>query len=283
MIRLGARESASALEKAGAVTDALEKSGHAVGLEALSDSIEVALLEGRIDVAVTSFLKLPVDLPEGLVVAAVPERDDPRDVLVGPSGEAVTLRTLERGATVGTDPGRRSALLRAFRRDVKVESVSGSIEERLARIETGELDALVLGGSALRRAGREDRVSEWLERTAWVPAPGQGATAFVVRAEDRQGRAAASGFADPPTLRAVRAERRLAANLGALDGGHVGALAVPFGDRLRLWGLVIDEQGGRAVRHDVTGTLDAPEELADLLAAALRRRGAERVLRRDLP
>ena len=217
-----------------------------------TEELDAALSTGRIDLAVHSLKDLPTEPVPGLVVAAVPEREDARDVLVGPESAPVTLATLRPGDLVGTSSLRRRALVLAFRPDLRVESVRGNLDTRLRKVDEGRYDAIVLAAAGLKRLGLGHRVSEWLERTSWLPAPGQGALAVVTRSDDAELRTALGGLHHAVTAGAVRAERAL---LHRLEGGcqvPVGALGLPFERGLRLWGLVASVDGRRVVRGDLT-------------------------------
>ena len=240
--------------------------------------LDEALLSGRIELAVHSLKDLPTELREGLCIAATPSRVDPRDVLVAPEGAQTTLASLEKDAVVGTSSLRRVALLRAFRRDVTPRMIRGNVDTRLRKLDEGQFDALILAGAGLTRLGLQGRATEWLERTSWLPAPGQGALAIVTRAEDADTRQLLKDLNDPASAASVSAERTF---LGALGGGcqvPIGALGVPYDQKLRLWGLVASPDGRRVVRGDLTGDMDEPRVLGHALADLLRERGAGAVL-----
>lgn len=240
--------------------------------------LDRALLEGEIDLAVHSLKDLPTDVPPDLVLACVPERVDPRDVLVGPRGEDLSLESLPSGATVGTSSLRRRALTLAFRSDVEVVPMRGNLDTRLRKVDEGHCDVLVLAAAGVIRLGRRDRVGEWLERTAWLPAPGQGALAVVTRRDDRGTRAHLRALHHEPSAARVRAERTL---LRALEGGcqaPIGALGLSYGPGLRLWGLVASPDGTRLVQADLTGGADEGEELGNRVADLLLKRGAADIL-----
>jgi hydroxymethylbilane synthase len=243
-----------------------------------TEELDRALLDGRIDLAVHSLKDLPTDTTPGLTLACVPRREDPRDVLVGPKSQPVSLRDLPEGGVVGTSSLRRRALLAAFRPDLRAKDVRGNLDTRLRKLDEGQYDALLLASAGLKRLGLAHRVGEWLERTSWLPAPGQGALAVVTRADGRDVQRALGTLHDEDTAAAVRAERAL---LGRLEGGcqiPVGALALPFEGGLRLWGLVVSPDGGRAVRGDLTGSPSAAEDLGRRLADQLLERGADEIL-----
>ena len=240
--------------------------------------LDEALLGDRVQLAVHSLKDLPTALREGLSIAATPARVDPRDVLVGPEGTSTTLASLKEGAVVGTSSLRRVALLNAFRRDVTPRTIRGNVDTRLRKLDDGQFDAIILAGAGLIRLGLAGRVSEWLERTAWLPAPGQGALAIVTRTEDAETRQLVAALNDPDSFAAVTAERTF---LEALGGGcqvPIGALGVPYDESQRMWGLVASPDGRRVVRGDLTGSLTDPQTLGHKLADLLRERGAAAIL-----
>ena len=298
--RLGTRGSLLALTQSKWVAAALETSGgpkveieviRTVGDERLDQplheisgqglftrELDEAVLSARIQLAVHSLKDLPTVLREGLCIAATPGRVDPRDVLVGPEGNQTTLASLKENAVVGTSSLRRVALLRAFRRDVTPRTIRGNVDTRLRKLDEGQFDAIILAAAGLTRLGLARRASEWLEGTAWLPAPGQGALAIVTRTEDAETRHLVGALNDPDSFAAVSAERTL---LEALGGGcemPIGALGVPYDEKLRLWGLVASPDGRRVVRGDLTGSLADPQALGHALAELLRERGAEAIL-----
>jgi hydroxymethylbilane synthase len=233
--------------------------------------LEEALGADRIDVAVHSLKDLPTEMPEGLALGAVMEREDPRDVLVGPWSGG--LDGLPEGARVGTSSLRRRAQALARRPDLRVVDLRGNVPTRLSKLERGDCDAAVLALAGLRRLGLEHAVGAVLQPDVMLPAAGQGALAV----QCRRGDARVSALLDPldhgPTRLAVAAERAL---LARLEGGcqvPVGCLATPASTRLRLRGLVADVDGSVVV----TGVVE--ETVGDELAATgLGERLAERLL-----
>ena len=257
----------------------LEQPLHEIsGKGVFTRELDEALLGERVQLVVHSLKDLPTELPDGLCIAATPARVDPRDVLVGPEGEHTTLASLKEGAVVGTSSLRRVALLRAFRRDVTPRTIRGNVDTRLRKLDEGQFDAIILAAAGLTRLGLAKRVSEWLERTSWLPAPGQGALALVTRSEDAETRELVGALNDPDSLAAVSAERTF---LEALGGGcqvPIGALGIPYDEKLRLWGLVASPDGRRVVRGDLTGSLADPQALGHTLAVQLKERGAVEIL-----
>ena len=240
--------------------------------------LDEALLDGGVDLVVHSLKDLPTALPDGLCLAATPPRVDPRDVLVGPASEQTTLTSLKTDAVVGTSSLRRAALLKAFRRDVEPRDIRGNVDTRLRKVDEGEYDAVILAGAGLIRLGLEDRAVHWLEGTAWLPAPGQGALGIVTRMDDAETRSRVEALDDPQTRAAVSAERALLESLGGGCQVPLGALGMPYEEGLRLWGLVASTDGTRVVRGDVTGAAGEPKELGNRLAELLEQRGARAIL-----
>ena len=299
-LRLGTRGSVLAMEQSRGVAAALQRvSGAHVALEVIrtlgdrelnaplpsiggkgvfTAELDEALLDGRVDLAVHSLKDLPTDQPSGLRIACIPKREDPRDALVGPEGTATTLTGLPSGTIVGTSSLRRQALLRAFRPDVAVADIRGNVDTRLRKLEEGRYGALVMAAAALRRLGLSRRAGEWMERTSWLPAPGQGALAIVTRSDAVELEELLRPLEDRATTRAVRAERTFLARLGGGCSLPVGALGLWHEGGVRLWGLVASIDGRRVVRGDLSGRADNPEALGARLAALLRRRGAGSIL-----
>jgi hydroxymethylbilane synthase len=241
-----------------------------VGTKGLfTKEIEEALLDGRAQLAVHSLKDLPTELPEGLVLGAVPEREDPRDAIIGK-----TLAELPQGAKVGTSSLRRSAQLKKLRPDLVIESVRGNLDTRLRKLDEGQYDAILLAAAGMKRLGWAARVAEILPPELMCPAVGQGALAIETRA----------GFALPAILdhadthTAVLAERGL---LGALGGGcqvPIGAHATVTAGRVRLLGLVAAPDGSEIVRAEAEGPSAEAAAIGSRLGADLLTRGARKIL-----
>lgn len=243
--------------------------------------IDDALLAGRIDLAVHSLKDLPTVLPAGLALAAVAEREDPRDALIGRG--PVRWGDLPAGATVATSSLRRKAQLLHARPDLRVADLRGNVDTRLRKLDAAEgWSAILLAAAGLVRLGQGDRIGELLPSEVMLPAPGQGALAITARADDRRAIAAAAVAHHGPSGRAVAAER---AFLRRVEGGcqvPVGALAVvESGDVLWLHGRVIALDGSRLVEGRETGTAAEPadaERLGVALADRLLHAGAGEIL-----
>ncbi len=240
--------------------------------------LDRALLDGSIDLAVHSLKDLPTEFPSGLSLGAVPEREDPRDVLIGPQGGPLTLDTLPRGARIGTSSLRRVALAKARRPDLVLDDIRGNLDTRIGKVDAGEYDAIVLAAAGIKRLGWAHRVSEELDPGSWIPAPGQGALAVVVRTEDLGRFGWLRSLDHLPSRAATTAERTV---LRALEAGcrlPVAALGLPFGGGLRLRGLVAHPNGRRMVRAEATGAQDDPASLGDKVAELLVKRGGDLIL-----
>jgi hydroxymethylbilane synthase len=231
--------------------------------------IEEALLDGRAQLAVHSLKDLPTELPEGLVLAAVPQREDPRDAIVGRR-----IAELRHGAKVGTSSLRRAAQLRQLRPDLLVESVRGNVDTRLRKLDEGQYDAILLAAAGLKRLGWGDRIAEILEPEQMCPAVGQGALAIETRAGSRD--AAVLDHAESHI--AVMAERAL---LRALGGGcqlPIGAYATVAEGHVRMLSVVAAPDGSEVIRASTAGASSEAEALGAALARELLGRGAQRIL-----
>jgi hydroxymethylbilane synthase len=250
--------------------------GTGVFVSALRD----ALLAGEIDVAVHSFKDLPTTPVEGIVIAAVPVREDPRDALCARDG--LTLLELPSGARVGTGSPRRAAQLRALDLGFEIVPIRGNVDTRLARVGE-DLDAVVLAVAGLQRLARADVVSELLDPIQVLPAAAQGALAIECRASDDATRALLAPLDDHTTRAAVAAERSLLAALEAGCTAPVGALAeVVEGDdgvlEVFLRGSVTAIDGSDADRLSATGPLTTAHEIGQRLAAELIELGANTMI-----
>ena len=234
--------------------------------------IEEALLAGRIDAAVHSAKDMPPLLLAGTEVAAYLPRADVRDVLVSRDGQ--TLAALPAGARVGSSSSRRWAQLLAVRPDLIPDEIRGNVDTRLAKVERGDYDAVLLAAAGLQRLDRLEVVTEYLPVDVMVPAPGQGAIALQARADDRETIAALQRLNHRPTSLAVRAERAFLAALGAGCLLPVAALAHVRGDLLTIVGLVANGAGSRIIKSQRSGDAAAPEAVGRSLGEAMIAQGA---------
>lgn len=243
-------------------------------------ALREALLAGEIDVAVHSFKDLPTAPADGIVIAAVPLREDPRDALVARDG--LTLGALPAGSRVGTGAPRRTAQLNALGLGLEVVELRGNVDTRLGKVRSGELDAVVLALAGLRRLGRTDEVTEILDPIQMLPAPAQGALAIECRASDEDAIAVLAALDHGDTRAAVAAERALLAALEAGCTAPVGALAeVAEGDEgteVFLRANVTALDGSDAVRLSATGPTTDAEGVGRRLAADLLAEGADQLM-----
>ena len=251
------------------------QSGSGKGL--FTKEIEEALLAGRIDLAVHSLKDLPTELPEGLTLAAIPERESPLDALVGSRFE-----DLPRGARVGTSSLRRAAQLRRRRPDLDVVSLRGNVDTRLRKLEEGQCDAIVLAAAGLLRLGWGERITELLQPELMCPAVGQGALAVETR-QTGAGFEICGALDHAATRAAVTAERAL---LGTLGGGcqvPVGAHAVIDGARMHLSAVVISPDGVDIASGALESEVSRPEAAGHELGQQLLAQGAAAILKRVYP
>ena len=243
-------------------------------------AIRQALHEGRVDLAVHSYKDLPTAAEPGLVLAAVPVREDPRDALVARDG--LTLGELPQGARVGTGAPRRAAQLRALGLGLQILDLRGNVDTRLGKVASGELDAVVLALAGLRRLGRDGEVSEILDPIQVLPAPAQGALAIECRADDEHVLAAVAALEHADSRAAVAAERAVLAALEAGCSAPVGALAVVAegddGPEVFLRASVTAVDGSAAVRQSATGAVTDAEGVGRRLAAGLLADGADQMM-----
>ncbi|MDH6517347.1 hydroxymethylbilane synthase [Streptomyces sp. SAI-208] len=296
-LRLGTRRSKLAMAQSGRVADAVSQvTGRPVELveittygdvsrEALAQiggtgvfvtALREALLKGEVDFAVHSLKDLPTGQPDELALAALPEREDPRDVIV--ARDALKLTDLPRGARIGTGSPRRTAQLNAYARahglDIETVAIRGNIDTRVRFVREGELDAVVLAAAGLQRIGRIDEVTDFLSVDTVLPAPGQGALAIECTADNADLIAALGELDDPFTRVAVTAERSLLAALEAGCSAPVGALADLLADgqivkEMRLRGVVGTTDGSRMVQLSTTGPVPESHDQATALGREL--------------
>ena len=238
--------------------------------------LETALAEGRADLAVHSAKDVPVLMPEGFTIAAVLEREDPRDALV--SNRYASLEELPHGAVVGTSSLRRESQLRERFPHLDIRPLRGNLDTRLAKLDRGEYDAIVLACAGLKRLGLESRVRAVIAPEVSVPAVGQGALAIECRADRPDIAALLAPLAHRDTARAVAAERAVSLALGGSCQLPLAAHAEVTGERLLMRGIVASPDGRRIARAAIEASAAAPEQAGEQLAAALRAHGAEEIL-----
>jgi hydroxymethylbilane synthase len=240
--------------------------------------IEEALLDGRIDLAVHSLKDVPSAVPDGLAIAAVPEREDPRDVLLSHPRSA--FAELPRGARVGTSSPRRQAQLRAARPDLEILEARGNVDTRIRRMQEGRFDALVLARAGLARLGRLAEVVEVFDETLLLPAVGQGALAIVTRAGGEHAESVALRLDHAPSHRAILAERAFLETLEAGCRAPVAGRARVDGDTVTLAGAVFSLDGLQTLRGERSGSAPEADALGRALASDLLARGAAALIAR---
>jgi len=307
-IRLGTRGSALALTQSRWVAERLqalhpELTVDLIGIKTTGDKIvdvplsqiggkalftkeiETALLEHHVDIAVHSMKDLPTELPKGLCVGAVPQREDPHDLLIPSPGlsNAIDrerpLNSLARGSLVGTSSLRRKAQLLHHRPDLRVEDLRGNVDTRLRKLRAGDYDAIILAAAGLSRMGWLEVPDCSLPYACFLPAPGQGALAIECRKSDEKTTTLLKALDHPQTHLAVRAERQL---LLCLEGGcqiPIAALAQCVDGLLSMEALVSSLDGREVIRDSLVGDdRDQPERLGDALAGRLLSSGAGAIL-----
>ncbi len=296
MLVIGSRGSQLALWQANYIRERLEARGHECRIEIIKTTgdrildaplhqvpgkglftreIEEALLDKRIDLAVHSLKDLPTELPKGLTIAALPQRADPRDAIIGGK-----LRDIKFGAKVGTSSLRRIAQLRRIRPDLDIQSIRGNVDTRIAKVERGEYDAIVLAAAGLRRLGWGDIISEVFRPDIICPAVGQGALA-IETLEEGAGLEASMPLDDPWTRLPVTAERTMLAELGGGCQVPIGAYGTLENTELFLTGAVFAPDGSEMIRYTATGQCARPAELGRNVAQVLLQRGARALLGSD--
>jgi hydroxymethylbilane synthase len=292
VIVIGSRGSQLALWQAHHISSCLQKLGVETRLEIIKTTgdkitdvplaqvggkglftkeIEEALLAGSIDLAVHSLKDMPTALPAGLTLATIPEREDPRDALIGKP-----LDGLRPGSKVGTSSLRRAAQLEALGRGLVIENLRGNVDTRLRKLDDGQYDAIVLAAAGLRRLGWAERIRELLDPDVMCPAAGQGALAIETRDDDGAAYQIARKLNHPASNAAVTAERSL---LETLEGGcqlPIGAYAHLEGSILHLRAIVASPDGSRIIRDRASG--NDPMALGRELGERLLASGAREIL-----
>jgi hydroxymethylbilane synthase len=296
-VRIGTRGSALALAQSGHVRKVLpggeaanaltviETTGDRNPLASLrriggkgifTKEVDLALLEGSIDLAVHSLKDLPTEEIPGLMIGAFLKREDPRDALVSRGG--VGLDALPQGSVVGTSSLRRRSQLLARRPDLTVEDLRGNVPTRIARVLSGTVDAIVIATAGLNRLSLSAEISEIIDESVMLPAPGQGIVAVQIRVGDEATRAALQSIHDPDAEAEAKAERSF---LSVLGGGclvPVGARATTRGGRLALSGFVGHPDGSPSIRKSLEGEVGRAAELGAELARLALAHGAREIL-----
>ncbi len=294
---IGSRGSKLALWQANWVKTRLESTGHELEIRIIKTTgdklaevpltqsgtkglfikeIEEALLAGEIDLAVHSLKDLPTDQPAGLLVAAVPEREDPRDAYLARNGTA--FEALPTSAKVATSSLRRQSQLRILRPDLEYIAMRGNVDTRLKKLDRGDCAGLIMAVAGLRRLGFESRITRFFSPSEICPAVGQGALAIEVRKDDRRASGAIAPLDHAGTHQAVRAERAALKELGGGCQLPIAAHAWHDEDCLRLIGVVASPDGSKVYRAATSGHADHPEDLGRTVARELLKQGAKSVI-----
>jgi len=298
-LRIATRKSALALWQANFVKSALEQAhpGLVVELVPMSTQgdkildtplakiggkglfvkeLETAMLEDRADIAVHSMKDVPVEFPQGLMLHTICQREDPRDAFV--SNRYQTLDDLPQGAVVGTSSLRRQCQIKALRPDLQIRDLRGNVNTRLAKLDAGEFDAIILASAGLIRLEFAERIASYLDVTTSLPANGQGAVGIECRSDDPQVQALLAPLEHLPTRICVLAERAMNRQLQGGCQVPIGAFAVLEQDQLWLRGLVGQLDGSEILRAEIRGAATDAEQLGQQLAQQLLALGADQIL-----
>jgi hydroxymethylbilane synthase len=294
-LRIGSRGSQLALWQANHISTLLRARGHDVEIEIIhttgdritdvalamvgtkgmfTKEIEEALAAGRVDLAVHSLKDLPTELPRGFEIAAITERQDPRDAFC--SRNFASFQELPQGARVGTSSLRRQAQLKAVRSDLEIHPLRGNVDTRLRKLEQGEYDAIILAAAGLKRLGTTDLIRQIIPSEIMCPAAGQGALGIEIRQGDADTGQHLEFLNDPAARAATTCERALLHSLGGGCQVPIGALAEVRNGKLHLESIVADPDGSKLLRDSRAG--DNPEKLGRDAGAALLARGGSEIL-----
>ena len=238
--------------------------------------LEQAMLDGRADIAVHSMKDVPVEFPEGLELNTICEREDPRDAFV--SNKYKSLDELPQGAVVGTSSLRRQCQVRALRPDLDIRDLRGNVNTRLAKLDNGDYDAIILAAAGLLRLEMPERIADFIEPETSLPANGQGAVGIECRSDDERVKALLAPLEHTETRIRVLAERAMNRRL---EGGcqvPIGAYALVNGEQVHIRGLVGAVDGSEILRDEVSGSVENAEQLGVQLAEQLLAQGADQIL-----
>ena len=247
-----------------------------LGKGVFTKEIENALLAGEIDLAVHSLKDLATELPEGLCIAAIPTREDPRDVLITASG--LPLEDLLNGATIGTTSPRRKAQLLYIRHDLQVVDIRGNIDTRLQKLHETGLDGIILAAAGVNRLRKPEVITQFFDVERMIPAVGQGALAIEARQGDTALETLLEPLNDQKTVAEVTAERSMLESLGGGCQVPIGAYAKHVDDELSLIGVVCHPEGALRIVKTAKGEPNAAQHLGEVVAERLREGGATGLL-----
>ena len=248
-----------------------------LGKGVFTKEIENALLTGDIDLAVHSLKDLPTELPTGLCIAAIPVREDPRDVLITSTGRS--LESLPEGAKIGTTSPRRKAQLLYIRPDVRVVDVRGNVDTRLRKLHETDLDGIILAAAGIKRLLKPEIITQFFDTEQMVPAVGQGALAIEVREADDRVEKLVAPLNDHRAAAEITAERAVLENLGGGCQVPIGAYAEHIDGELSLIGAVCHPEGSVRIMERATGTPDTAEYLGGVVVEKLISSGAAELLK----
>jgi len=301
-LRIGSRGSQLALWQANHISALLRARGHEIEIEIIhttgdkitdvplamvgtkgglgkgifTKEIEEALAAGRVDLAVHSLKDLPTELPPGFEIAAITERQDPRDAFC--SRHYSSFQELPQGARVGTSSLRRQAQLKAVRPDLDIHPLRGNVDTRLRKLEQGEYDAIILASAGLKRLGKTELIKQIIPAEIMCPAAGQGALGIEIRLGDIATGRHLEFLNDPAARAATTCERALLNSLGGGCQVPIGAFAEMKNGRLHLESIVADPDGSKLLRDSRDGRIEDAEKLGNAAGAALLARGGDQIL-----
>ena len=244
-----------------------------VGKGWFTKEIDKALIEGKIDVAVHSLKDLPERLPPDLIIVAIPEREDAREALV--SKNRLTLEQLPKGAIIGTDSTRRKVQVLYRRTDLIIESIRGNVNRRLEKLETQNYDALMLAVAGLKRLGLEERITQYFAADDFIPSPGQGALAVVIKRDNLKLAQVLKKINHLPTIRVIKAERAFSSAIGGGCKMPVGAYGVYKGKSITLYGVIGSLDGKHLITASFEGDAAKPTQVGKRLAEELLEKSKE--------
>jgi hydroxymethylbilane synthase len=296
-LRIGSRGSQLALWQANHISALLRARGHEVEIEIIhttgdkitdvalamvgtkgmfTKEIEEALAAGRVDLAVHSLKDLPTELPPGFEIAAITERQDPRDAFC--SRHFARIEDLPQRARVGTSSLRRQAQLKALRPDLDIHPLRGNVDTRLRKLEQGEYDAIILAASGLNRLGKIELIQQIIPASIMCPAAGQGALGIEIREGDAATRQHLEFLDDPAARAATTCERALLNRLGGGCQVPIGAFAEVKDGKFHLEAIVADPDGSKLLRESRDGDGNDPEQLGNSVGDSLLERGGDEIL-----
>ena len=238
--------------------------------------LETALAEGRADIAVHSLKDVPMHLPDGFMLCCIGKREDPRDAFI--SNRFANLEALPEGSVVGTSSLRRESQLRARFPHLKIEPLRGNVQTRLRKLDEGQYAAIILAAAGLKRLGLGERIRALISPEHSLPAVGQGALGIECRADRADLEALLRPIHDAETAACVLAERAMSRALAGSCQVPLGGFAEASGNTLHMRGFVASPDGQQMLRAELSGSINAPEDLGNAIASALRAQGAEAIL-----